>query len=93
MDECRIAYLCDGTACTGADCYILGGVCKHTFNPDHAKNGPFDPARFHHIVDTYFASSAIDHTCADQDFLADDSYASTTIEYWIEMEDENGTNA
>lgn len=91
MDEHResIAYLCDGTACTGADCYILGGMCRHTFNPEHAKNGPFDPDRFRHIVDTYYLSSAIDRAYRDQDLVADDSYPSVTVEYWIEMEDEN----
>lgn len=85
MDEHResIAYLCDGTACTGADCYILGGVCKHTFNPEHAKNGPFDPNRFHHMIVP---------NDRDRDLLRDDSAASVSFEYWIEMEDENGTN-
>ena len=89
MDERRIAYLCDGKACSSVDCYAIGGACKHTFDPAHAKNGPFDPDRFHHMIETYYLGDVIVPDERDRDLLCDDSTASVSFEYWIEMEDEN----
>jgi hypothetical protein len=73
MDEHQIAYLCDGKACNMVDCYVFGGQCRHTFNPEHAKNGPFDESRF---------------KCLSWHDLNGNGEV-IKYEFWVEQEDEN----